>query len=89
MPGWIDFQSDVVPSGTVVMNGVEVRVPRYYERKLKRGGDSEVLLALEALEFERHKRGLSTREDNSDERLAVKEQVLRARISFLKRRLGT
>ena len=81
---WIEkFQSDVYPQGSVVVNGVEVRPPRYYDQYFK---------AVDPKEFEHLSlhRALEMRKrasDNTRERLAVREQVVRAKTSNLKRPL--
>lgn len=77
------FQSDVYPKGMVVVNGVEARPPRYYDKLFERM-DPE---GYECMQFGRHLEAQAVAADNTDERLAVREQVARARISSLKRSL--
>lgn len=83
---WLEkFHRDVYPLGKVVVDGVELPAPKYYDkwfRKVGPGGE------VEALEFRRALEARSRAADNTYSRLEVKEQVLRARVSFLKRGLG-
>lgn len=72
------WSSDVAPDGRIVVNGVEVRLPKYYEKFLSDDRLEEVLLA-------RHKASTVTAADRSDERLAVREKIARARAKLLKR----
>jgi hypothetical protein len=81
---WFDrWKTDVYPHDYVVVNGVKVRPPKYYDKRLTRlDSDTMALVSLS--------RDVSVRErfeDNSDERLAVKEVVQRARLRFLRRQL--
>lgn len=79
---WIRrFGADVYPKGKVVVNGVEAVPPRYYDK---------VFAAADPGRWEdlQHRRLLDARaraDDNTPERLAVKEVVARARVSRLKR----
>lgn len=79
--GWLTrFFADVYPAGSVVVDGVQMKAPRYYDKLLKRRDPA----LMERVAFQRGELAKS-RGDDSRERLAVKEQVLKARISFLKR----
>lgn len=82
--GWLDrFASDVFPRGQVVMNGREVKCPRYYDKWFSQVDPA----AFERLQLERQ-RGADLRfDDNGPKRLRAKEQVLEARVSFLKREI--
>lgn len=77
------FCSDVFPSGKVVFNGVECTAPRYYDKLFARE-DPE---AFEGLRSRRLMEADKRFDDNGPARLRVKEQVLKARISSLKRSL--
>ena len=81
--GWWDKfgQSDVVPRDKVVINGVEATVPRYYDKLLRRDN----LLQYDDAKTRRALDNYSRRDDNTDARLSVKEQVVKARISKLHR----
>lgn len=83
--GWFERygMTDVVPRDAVVINGVEATVPRYYDKLLKR---RDPLLHGE-IKAQRELDNYLRRDDNTDERLAAKERVARARLSFLKREL--
>lgn len=65
----------------VVMNGQRSKPPRYYDQIVKGMGQ---------FEYVQHQRALAARKnsaDNSDARLAVKEQVTKARLNLKKRSL--
>lgn len=81
---WIDrFTSDVYPSDGVVVNGVETKPPRYYDKRIK---DRNPLL-MEEIQYLRQKDARQRFEDNTDERLAVREKVAEANLRRLKRNL--
>ncbi|WNK13891.1 MAG: replication initiator protein [Microvirus sp.] len=70
------FSSDVLSGDSVVADGAEKRVPRYYDKLSKRMGVEADLVAMQRAE-----RGRRTVEDSTPERLAVRERVHLARIS--------
>jgi len=79
---WFDkFSTDVFPHDMCVANGVERRVPRYYDKRFKRDGD------FDSVEFERQKAAQLAAPDNSVERRLVREAVHLAKVSTLKRDL--
>ena len=79
---WDKFgQSDVVPRDKVVINGVESTVPRYYDKLLRRFNFLQYDDAKTRRAFDNYSR----RDDNTDARLSVKEQVVKARLSKLHR----
>lgn len=80
--GWFDrFSADVYPHDYVVVNGKEVRPPKYYDKKFAEISPDE----FEALQLQRFVDAVDRYEDNTDQRLLVKEQVTLARTSSLKR----
>lgn len=83
--GWLEkFFPDVYPHGKVTLSrGVEVKPPRYYDLLFK----ARDPVAFEKLAREREAQAGERFDDNSPSRLRVKEQVLNARVSFLKREL--
>lgn len=75
---WIEkYKSDVYPHGKVVVDGFETPAPRYYDKKY---GDEE-------LDFAKYMSGVERFADNSDARLAVKEQIQAARLRMLTRKI--
>ena len=64
-----EWKDDVYPDDFVVVNGKKVRPPRFYDKKFKVDHPEE----FEVIEFQRECRVRERFEDNSDERLAVKE----------------
>lgn len=82
--GWFErYLSDVYPQGLCVINGKEVRAPKYYDRKFAKLDDD----GFAALSLSRDQLSRRNFADNSDARLLVKEEVTRARLAFLKRQL--
>jgi hypothetical protein len=83
---WFDrFNSDVFPSDHVVVNGKELKPPRYYDRCY------EVICSPEELEMlkrKRIRRARKFRENCTPERLEVRRIVQEKRLETLKRRLG-
>lgn len=82
--GWLErFRSDVFPKGEVVVRGHESKSPRYYDKLFACVDPDEA----EALKYRRHLEALPRSGEQSDERLRVREQVAKAKVSFLKRSL--
>lgn len=83
---WLSrFMTDVYPNGMVVVNGKLAKAPRYYDKLFKRGA---TLQEKDDLEYKRFEMSQITHpEDNTDERLAVREQVALARLNLFKRSL--
>lgn len=82
--GWFDkFSSDVYPSDVVIMNGKRMRPPRYYDTLF----ELESPFDMESVKFDRHVSGQKHVDNNSPERLAVREQVQLARLEKLPRSL--
>lgn len=80
---WFEkFGSEVFPLDRVVMRGVPMKPPRFYDVLFGRT-DRPVLQEIKAARVER----AVARGDQSPERLAVKEQVTSARLKLLKREL--
>lgn len=81
---WLEkFFSDVFPGDFCVVNGKMVRVPAYYDKKLK-ALDPELL---ESIKFDRELKAAALAFDNTPERLAVKEVVAVAGLVRLRREL--
>lgn len=82
---WFEkWQSDIYPQDYVVVRGKKCRPPRYYDQLLKHI-DPETL---ETLKFERGVEGRTHIADNSDSRLAVREQVAAAGLNQFPRKLS-
>jgi len=73
------FTSDFFPNDYAVIEGRKCAVPRYYE-KLYRRQSMEARDELDAVKAQRELKGAKRAADNTDERLAVKEQCAQARI---------
>lgn len=80
--GWFNrFKDDVYNHDYVVVRGREMRPPKYYDRLY--GGLWPA--QMEEIKWKREQEAARFSADNTDARLAVKEQVQLARAEFLKR----
>lgn len=80
---WLDkFKADVWPDDFVVVEGHRSRVPRFYDRCLEVQSPSDY----RAVKRARHIKNLAHRDDQTPERLAVREKVQRARLERLPRK---
>ena len=77
------FKSDVYPHDYVIVNGKKVKPPRYYDKKYAISDPYDY----DELEFHRFSRAREKLYDNTPERLAVRKEVLEAKLSKLKRNL--
>lgn len=75
------FKRDMYPYDLVVMNGKEMKPPKYYYKLLAKDDG----FTYDEIKFVREQRARMCAEDNTPERLEVKEKVLDARLQFLKR----
>lgn len=80
--GWFEkYSRDVFPHDRVVSRGAERKVPKYYDRLLKRAK----LDMLENVQFLREVAGREAWQEQTPQRLAARETVHRARVSKLNR----
>lgn len=77
------YKTDVYPHDYVIINGVKVKPPKYYDKLFGRDSPDIMSSIKEAREYD----GYLLRSDNTDSRLIVKEAVQKARLSFLKREI--
>jgi hypothetical protein len=75
------YHTDIYPHDYVVVNGRETRPPKFYDKKFAEQFPEE----FEQLQFQRFVDAVDRFEDNTYERLAVKEQVTIARTRQLSR----
>lgn len=81
---WLEkWQADVYPHDYVIVRGVKVRPPKYYDVKFGIGFPDE----LDEIKFSRESNAKRLAGDNSYDRLAVKKRVQDARLSQLTRSL--
>jgi len=81
---WFDkYMSDVYTTDSVVVRGKKCRPPRFYDNKFKELFPE----VFDGVQFAREQEGRSRFEDNTLERLAVKEKVALAKLSLLKRKI--
>lgn len=86
MPGlgadWYKFyKSDIHTNDYVIINGKETNVPKFYDKILKRTDPDKMQYFKEQREWN----GYKQRQDNTPERLLIKEQVAKAKIKQLQR----
>lgn len=82
--GWLEkFQTDVYPNDLVVLQGKKMKPPKYYDKLYEISYPSD----FEDIKWKRHQGTLSNSENNSPERLFVRETVQIARLDKLKRSL--
>lgn len=74
------YTSDVLPNDYVVADGIKVPVPRYYDKLFERSSGD-----LEAVKERRIEFGLKHSDNNTPERLAVREEVAKAKLKSLVR----
>jgi hypothetical protein len=75
------FKEDVYPHDYVVMRGSKVRPPKYYDRLLSKDHPEW----FDDIKLEREIDAIALELDNTPDRLAVKAEVLEAKLSHLKR----
>lgn len=77
------FRAEMFPRDFCISRGLKVKPPKYYKGLLK-AVDGFVN---DEVEYERFRRSIETIDDSSLQRLAVREEVAKARLKFLKRGL--
>lgn len=81
---WFDkFHSDVFPRDQVVSRGTPAKPPRFYDKLLYRNFPDLV----DDVKFSRYTKAMLRQDDETDERLAVREQVALAKLVNLPRSL--
>lgn len=74
------YMSDILPNDYVISDGFKIPVPKYYDKLYeKQGGD------LESIKWEREKFAKTVADNNTPERLAVREEVQQAKLRQLRR----
>lgn len=82
--GWFErFGKEVSDWDQVILNGRKLKVPRYYDDRIKAVDPDR----FEALQFARTQRSASYVGDNTRDRLAVREAVATARVNLKTRKL--
>lgn len=82
--GWYEkFKDDVYPHDYVIVNGKMCKPPKFYDKKYA----DDYPYEFDQLQWDREKSAKSRNFDNTPERLLVKEEVLKAKLSRLKRKL--
>ena len=77
------YRSDVYPHDYVVIRGKKVKPPKFYDKKYK----TDYPYEYDELLYKREKTAKLHQADNTPQRLAVKEQVQKAKLLQLKRTL--
>lgn len=82
--GWYDkFHTDVFPHDEVVSRGFPCKPPRYYDKLLKRTDP----VMYDEIKLQRVLDNYAKWRDNTPERLAIKETVKNAQITYLRRKI--
>ena len=82
---WFEkYRSDVYPNDYLVVNGYKTRPPRYYEKIYQRSAPLSELVDVEQRRYEKSQKYA---DNNTDERLIVREKVLSEKLKKLKRSL--
>lgn len=77
------FRTDVFPNDYVIVNGKKVKPPRYYDQLFGKDAPFE----FDALAFDRELLARDRADDNTAERMAVKDTVAKAGLAFFRRDL--
>ena len=77
------YKTDVYPHDYVIIKGKKVKPPKFYDKKYKKDNPYE----FDEILYKREINGKLNSEDNTLERLIVKEQVQNAKLQKLKRSL--
>jgi len=81
---WLQrYKEDVYPHDYVIVNGKKCKPPKFYDKKYS----EEFPWEFDQIAFEREMQARLRILDNSPERLEVKEKILEAKLSRLKRKL--
>lgn len=82
---WFEkYNTDVFPSDHVVVRGRESKPPRFYDKLLQRNFPDLV----DDVKFSRYIRAMLKRDEESDDRLAIREEVALAKLGMLPRNLS-
>lgn len=80
--GWYDkFKPDVYPDDFIIINGKKMRPPRFYDDLYKKGEPDN----FEITKHERLERAKDQEDDNTYDRLVVREKVTKARLKLKSR----
>lgn len=83
--GWFDrYRSDVFPDDFVLLDGKKSKTPRFYDKLLERLDPDE----LEKIKLKRLAAAKKRADNNTPERLDVRERVLKAKLQTLERPIG-
>lgn len=77
------FKDELISQDSVLVKGRKVKLPKYYDKLI----DKEDPYQLEIMKFDRSTKANERKENNTSERLAVREEVKHAQIRQLKRTL--
>lgn len=75
------FKTDVYPSDFVVVKGKKMRPPKYYDIQFA----VEHPLEFDDIKYSRQQKALKNVDDNTPDRLVVKEKIIRAKLNLLRR----
>lgn len=81
------YKSDVYPTDEVIVNGKQCKPPKYYDRILESSEDPKDQKMVRHIKAARTRTKINRKEDNTPERLEVKEKVKISKFNQLKRGL--
>lgn len=79
------YRSDVLPNDYVIHDGAKHPVPRYYDKLQENIDRGTTSVSMDEVKYRREQYGRSHQDNNTPDRLAVREEVVKARIRQLKR----
>lgn len=84
-PFFEKYKKEIYPQDEVVVRGMLMKPPKYYDRLLASDADSYFAQLDGVIAYERELRAAMLRFDNTPDRLRTREKVTRARLNFKKR----
>ena len=85
---WLEkFKDDVYPSDEVIINGRQTRPPKFYDRILAESDDPKDKELLDRVKKTRTRTNLKQKENQTPERLKVRETIKEYKFNQLKRGL--
>lgn len=82
---WYKKYKTDLKKGYLVVKGVKMTIPKYYEKLMEKDSDIHYGMNLDYIKYKRQLLGEKNSEDNTEERLAVKEEVKLKKIQILRR----
>lgn len=78
---YLKFKSDFYPSDFLIINGKKHNIPKYYDNLFNLEHPADFISPLDHLKLKRRRKAAEHKDNNTPERLAVRETVLKARLA--------